>query len=276
MDNIEDIHTSEAFSNSWVNCFSSSPYALRQVREWLSPVALEGLSRCRVCELGCGNGGLLQHVAPFSSEKVTGVDLGRSVEMAKQTFREMGINNVDFIREDIFSFSHNYANAFDFVYCIGVLHHMKNPGEGFQAVVRATRPGGRFHCWVYGYEGNLLIRTCVEPLRRITSKLPWWLNKYAVALPLSVPFFMVSQIIKLVSADKLHRYLPLYEYFMWIGDYSFSFHHHVVFDQLVSPQTIYIKKEVIENWLCQPELENTYIVSRNANSWKFGGVKKKQ
>jgi SAM-dependent methyltransferase len=273
MNDVADLKTAEAFSDSWVNCFSPSPYTLIQVREWFEPIKLEALAGKKVCELGCGNGGLLQYVARFS-RTVTGVELGRCVEIAKENFRRMKIDHVDFIQEDILSFADGHPDVYDLVYCIGVLHHMKDPEEGFGAVVRSTRPGGRFHCWVYGYEGNFLIRTLLEPLRRIASRLPWWLNKYALALPLAIPFFLMSQVVKRLRRDPFERLVPLYGYLQWIGGYRFAFHHHVAFDQLVSPQTTYIRRETIAAWLDRPDLENTYILPRNGNSWKFGGMRR--
>jgi SAM-dependent methyltransferase len=270
---VTDLKTAEAFSSSWINCFSASPYTLREVREWLAPVPLERLAGKKVCEMGCGNGGLLQHVAPFTTEIATGVELGRSIETARENFGTMGLTRCRFIQQDLVAFAAAHPGEFDFVYCIGVLHHMQDPGEGFRAVLRATRPGGRFHCWVYGYEGNLPIRTFLEPVRRMASRLPWRLNKYGLALPLAVPFFILSQSVKGLRDDLFRRWIPLYDYLQWIGNYPFAFHHHVAFDQLVSPQTAYLRKETIEQWLCRPDVADTYILSRNGNSWKFGGTK---
>lgn len=268
-----DLKTAEAFSDSWVNCFSHSPYTLAQVRDWFHPVPLETLARKRVCEMGCGNGGLLQHVARYTSERATGVELGRSIDTAKENFKRMNLGHVDFVKEDIPAFSAAHAEEFDFVYCIGVLHHMEDPREGFRAVVRAAKPGGNVHCWVYGHEGNFLIRTVLEPLRKIASRLPWQLNKYAVALPLAIPFFLASRSVKGWGRHIL-KGAPLYDYLDWIGDYSFAFHHHVAFDQLVSPRTAYIRKETIGEWLREADLDAPYITARNGNSWKFGGTKK--
>jgi SAM-dependent methyltransferase len=270
---MKDTKTAEAFSDSWNNCFSGSPYTLAQVREWFSPLDMEELAGRKVCEMGCGNGGLLQYVARFS-QSVTGVELGRCVNVARENFRRMKLDHVVFARQDIPSFAATHRGAYDFVYCIGVLHHMQDPRQGFEAVVRATRPGGRFHCWVYGYEGNALIRTAVEPLRRLASRLPWWLNKYGLALPLAVPFFLASQGVKRLPRTPFTRLGPLAGYLRWIADYRFAFHHHVAFDQLVSPRTVYLRRETIAAWLARLDLEKTYLLPRNGNSWTFGGVKR--
>ena len=68
-------------------------------------------------------------------------------------------------------------------------------------------------------------------------------------------------------------HLPLYRYMLWIGKRNLSFHHHVAFDQLVTPMTHYITKQRVEKWLSDERVEpgSTYIEFRNKNGWKFGG-----
>ena len=113
--NSEDFETAKAFSNSWRHCFSASPYSIKQVIEWLDPVVLTDLSNSTVCELGCGNGGLLQYIARYTEKEAIGVDLGRSIEVARGNFERMNIRNVDFVRDDLRSFSFAHAGGFDFV-----------------------------------------------------------------------------------------------------------------------------------------------------------------
>jgi SAM-dependent methyltransferase len=166
--------------------------------------------------------------------------------------------------------------AFDFVYCIGVLHHLNDPEQGFEAVLRHTRPGGRFHCWVYAEEGNGFVMRVVDPIRRRVCRLPWWVTKYAVAMPLALPYFAYAKALqgaaRLGGTDIVAK-LPLGEYSLWIARREFPFFHHVAFDQLVTPQTHYISRGTIATWLQRPEVDrdSAYILRRNGNSWKFGG-----
>ena len=48
------------------------------------------------------------------------------------------------------------------------------------------------------------------------------------------------------------------------------------FDQLVARTTAYIPRARVEVWLSDPRVEpgSSYIVLRNGNSWKFGGVRR--
>jgi SAM-dependent methyltransferase len=174
------------------------------------------------------------------------------------------------------------SDGFDVVYCIGVLHHLKDPGKGFRSVVENTRAGGAFHCWVYGKEGNALVRLVVEPTRKIASRLPWWFTKYLIATPLVAPYYIYAKLISFL--DKVApaalkaglRHLPLHDYSLWIAKRDFLFFRHVAFDQLVTPQTRYMSREEVSRWLkSDPRIDpsSTYVIRRNGNSWKFGGAK---
>jgi hypothetical protein len=119
-----------------------------------------------------------------------------------------------------------------------------------------------------------LIITLVDPIRRIASRLPWWLTKYGLATPLVAPYFAYAKLLAALPGWRFLRRAPLYEYSLWIAKREFAFFRHVAFDQLVTPQTVYIARETIDAWLkSSPRIvpESTYIAMRNGNSWKFGG-----
>ena len=69
-------------------------------------------------------------------------------------------------------------------------------GQGVEAVIANTRPDGRFHCWVYAREGNGLIICVVDPLRRITSRVPWMITKFFIAAPLATIYFIYAKLFR--------------------------------------------------------------------------------
>jgi SAM-dependent methyltransferase len=265
-----DTETAEAFAYSWNSLPEGPVYTFHQVEDWLLPLTGADITAKRVLELGCGNASLLVHLASFSPAFIEGVDLGRAVESARRNLSRGARCCWAVHQADMCTWRGEQA---DLTICIGVLHHLANPRAGFEAVLANTKPGGLFHCWVYGWEGNLPVRLLVEPIRRLASRLAPWVTKYLVALPLSIPFFLYS---KLVSALRI-KSLPMAKYMLWISDRPFRFYWHVAFDQLVTPRTIYIRRSAIESWLAEftPPIEpgTTYIHQRNGNSWKFGGRK---
>lgn len=267
----QDLKTASAFANSWNHLPKGSVYTLNQFEDWFHPIKKEDISGKNVLELGCGNGSLLTHMANWEPSFLEGVDLGDSVNSARKNMTLSNFENWRITQADLNSFR---SDGFDFVYCIGVLHHLENPKKGLNSVIANVKKGGRFHCWVYAREGNAIIIYLVEPLRRLFSRFPWWLTKYFVAIPLAVPFYFYAKMINALKNLTIIRKLPLYEYCLWIAKRELSFFRHVAFDQLVTPQTTYIDKKTIELWLSEYpyiDKESVYIIMRNGNSWKFGG-----
>lgn len=263
-----DLQTAKAFASSWNNLPAGSVYTTAQFEDWMAPLARADLEGREVLELGCGNGSLLVHACTWSPARIVGVDLGDSVRTARANVAQFACATIE--QADLVEYR---SAGFDVVYCIGVLHHLKQPHAGFASVLRNTRPGGRFHCWVYAREGNALVRLVVEPLRRVTSRLPWWFTKHLVATPLVAPYFVYAKLLRTLG-ERAPRWLPLRDYSLWIAQRGFAFFRHVAFDQLVTPQTCYLSRADLEDWLAQaPEVEpgSGYLILRNGNSWKFGG-----
>jgi SAM-dependent methyltransferase len=270
IDQPADHRTAEAFATSWNNLPEGSVYSTEQFEDWLAPLTRGDTEGKRVLELGCGGGSLLIHMAAWQPSELVGVDLGSSVDTARRNLESVGAQQFRIVQHDLTDYAGESQS--DVVYCIGVLHHLKEPRAGFDAVVRNTAPGGRFHCWVYAREGNGVVRWVVDPIRKLASRLPWRITKYGIATPLVVPFYLYAKSLNAAQWPILRR-LPLYDYSLWIAKRNFAFFRHVAFDQLVTPQTMYFPKSTIENWLMDARVDpaSTYVTFRNGNSWKFGG-----
>lgn len=266
-----DLPTAEAFAQSWNRI--GSVYTREQFLDWIAPLSPGDLRGREVIELGFGNGSLLHHAATCEPARLAGIELGDTLEQTRRNLADVAPERLELHRGDMTTAD---LGEFDVAYCIGVLHHLKQPEAGFLSVLRHTKGGGRFHCWVYAREGNAVVRLVVEPIRRLASRLPWWLTKYAVALPLVIPYYVYAKFLRIARLDgerSVLRFLPLFAYTRWIARERFGFFHHVAFDQLVTPQTAYIPRETIERWLAHSDIDpqSVYVVFRNGNSWKFGG-----
>lgn len=272
----DDRRTADAFATSWNHVGQGSVYTWEQYCDWIAPLAPGDLEGREVLELGFGNGSLLVHTASCKPRRLAGIDLGDTLTTTRANLAHVSQETaIELHRGDLTTAE---LGPFDIVYCIGVLHHLQRPEEGFASVLRHTRPGGRFHCWVYSREGNFVVRTLVEPVRWLGSRLPWRITKWGLALPLVAPYFLYAKALSWLSrrgdaGRDLADRLPLGPYSQWIAKRGFRFFHHVAFDQLVTPQTAYLERGRIERWLEDPAIEtgSTYLVARNGNSWKFGG-----
>lgn len=268
---MKDNQTAQAFATSWNNLPEGSIYTFDQFEDWFSPLTEKDIKNKKIIELGCGNASLLVHVAKWEPAVLHGVDLGDSILSANTNMLRTGFENFKIIQDDLTKFQSE--DKYDLTYSIGVIHHLFTPKDGFDAVIANTKQGGKFHCWVYAREGNKVIITLVDPIRKVASKLPWWINKYAIATPLSAIYFLYAHAITKLKLT----FMPLYSYSCWISKRNFLFFRHVAFDQLVTPQTKYIDRKTIEKWMSSCDLidqTTTYIIFRNGNSWKFGGMLK--
>lgn len=268
-----DRATAKAFSESWNRVGDGSVYTREQFLDWFDPIGPDDIEGRDVIELGFGNGSLLVHVATCRPRLLAGIELGDTIETTRRNLAAIGAS-AELHRGDL---TEANLGAFDLAYCIGVLHHLAEPERGFEAVLRHVKPGGRFHCWVYAREGNGVVRRFVEPVRRVASRLPWWLTKYGIALPLALPFFLWARIVaplsRIALIGSVVRRTPLAEYARWIAPRPFRFFRHVAFDQLVTPRTAYITRAEVAGWLAHAAVDpaSTYLIFRNGNSWKFGG-----
>lgn len=270
MNGAADARTADAFAESWKRV--ETVYTREQFLDWMAPLGPEDLRGRDVIELGFGNGSLLVHVAACEPARLAGIELGDTLAHARRLLQGAPVR-AELHRGDLTTTD---LGRFDVVYCIGVLHHLTSPVDGFRSVLRHTKPGGRFHCWVYAREGNAVIRLVVDPIRRVASRMPWWVTKYALALPLVTPFFLYAKLLRaagLLSPSSPLRWLPLFDYTRWIAEREFRFFRHVATDQLITPVTHYIGRAAVDAWLADPGIDpaSTYVIFRNGNSWKFGG-----
>jgi SAM-dependent methyltransferase len=134
--------------------------AWRSYREWLDwyratePYIYEILDRydwrgVETLEVGCGQGTLVNHLAPRGAV-VTGIDMSLgSIARARAGARELGhADRVRLLRADAERLP--FASAsFDAVLSGGVLHHTPDIRAGIAEIHRVLRPGGRVLVMLY-------------------------------------------------------------------------------------------------------------------------------
>ena len=113
-------------------------YSAEQVADWFAPITADDVRGVKVLEMGCGNGSLMVHVLRWAPAMLEGVDLGASVVSARANLEAGGRGNWVVRQADLTTYG---AGGFDVVYSIGVLHQLKAPNLGFDAVVRNVRAG---------------------------------------------------------------------------------------------------------------------------------------
>ena len=127
-----------------------------------------------------------RQVACFVKHLVA-VDFSRAIDQAATNTAEL--QNVDCVQADLLDLPLR-DGSFDFVYSLGVLHHLADTDAGLQRLVRALRPGGRLRVYLYwkrhGWKGAVL--RLVTAARRFTTRMPFPALR-AVCSVLSVGLF---------------------------------------------------------------------------------------
>ena len=125
--------------------------------------------------------------------------------------------------------------------------------------------------WVYGYENNGVVRNVVEPVRRLSTRMPPSVLR-GLAWPLALGFHGVARgVYRPLHGTAVGRKLPLDDYVASVADFSFRQNYGIVFDQLVAPTAAYIKGSELEGWFRQSGLEDVQTTHRHGNSWRGQG-----
>ncbi|MCC7569745.1 class I SAM-dependent methyltransferase [Candidatus Micrarchaeota archaeon] len=114
----------------------------------INPSDLKGK---KVLDIGCGTGEKPIYYALQGAE-VDAIDQSKeSIKVAKQKAEKLGVN-VNFICSSLFDFKYK---KYDFVFCLGVLHHTKNPKKGFDLISNAVKKNGFIEIGLYHKYGRL-------------------------------------------------------------------------------------------------------------------------
>lgn len=60
----------------------------------------------------------------------------------------------------------------DYVVSIGVIQFIPDPDPTVERCFDSLKPGGEIFFWLYSHEGNELYLTFIEPLRKLTTRIP--------------------------------------------------------------------------------------------------------
>ena len=264
---LEKESTAERFAYEWKKFSGIYPEYERQFFDFVKPVDSGFLSEKTVLDAGCGMGRFLGISSKYCRE-IIGMDLGESIDVAFANTR--GNKNVYAVQADIYK--PPFRKKFDFVYCVGVLHHLPDPKTGFSSLVKLVRPGGHIAIWVYGRENNLLLKL-MDPVRRhVFTRMPAWaLDLLAFAIML-----FLFPVIKLVyrpanetaGLRNFARFLPQNSFFYYLSGFNFEVNHSILFDQFVAPIAFYVSREEVESWLDSQPLKEKLVSRRNNNSWR--------
>lgn len=116
---------------------------------WIDITGLqpEDLKGKVVVEAGCGAGRFLEVVAPHAKQAI-GIDLSAAVEAARDNLLSR-FKSISIVQADLNHLPLRNGSV-DFIYSIGVLHHIPDTEGGIRSLVSRLKPGGEITVWLYG------------------------------------------------------------------------------------------------------------------------------
>src|SRR5678815_4472513 len=183
----KQVETALSFGFEWQRFPEMYDEWEKQFLDYMQPHAAEFFRGKKVLDAGCGNGRFAYYATKYGAE-VWAIDLGPAVEVAR---RNTHARNVHVVQADL----HNppfALESFDFIYSIGVLHHLPNPEAAFQNLLRFLKPGGVVQIYLYWKPEQRPIKAAmlsgITAARRLTTRLPHG-AVYALAYPTAMAAF---------------------------------------------------------------------------------------
>lgn len=261
--------TQDSFGFQWTNYSEMSCDFRENFLNYIHPLTTEFFKGKLGLDAGCGFGRHIYNAALFGARMV-GMDFSAAIESSRKN--TAGLKGIFLVRGDIYNppFA---LESFDFVYSIGVLHHLPDPEKGFQSLLRFVRKGGAIFIWVYSKERRMT-NMLLEWLRFFTHRIP---KRVLKALSLFcglidwglfiMPYKLLSRITPLrpvvnrFTLERIKLY-SCYPFQVCVADW---------FDRLAAPVRFYYNEDDLKGWAQRANLRNVIITPTGQYGWRLYG-----
>ncbi len=224
----------------------------------------EDLKGSHVAEIGSGAGRIVNMLLQAGASHV--IALEPSVEAMEITRENTSEHRDQITYLQVSGEQLPASRDLDYVFSVGVIHHIPDPAPVMKAAYDALRPGGKVALWLYGREGNGLYLAVIKPLRIIAKRLPHSLLA-VLSWCLYWPLLFYIGLCRMIP-------LPLQKYMTEvIGPMSPQKRRLVIYDQLNPAYAKYYKKSEAYDLVANAGFENIKIYHRHGYSWTVVGTK---
>jgi ubiquinone/menaquinone biosynthesis C-methylase UbiE len=215
--NIDPV-TVEAFGDEWskFNYFSDDEISSIAQNHYFDIVPTEYYKNKQVLDVGCGTGRWTKFVAK-DAKTVDAVDPSKAIEAAAKLLSRL--ENVRLSRTAVDNLPFE-DNSFDFVFSLGVLHHIPDTQLAMQKCVDKLKPEGHFLTYLYYRFDNrgFLFKTIFkisDMIRKFISGQPASIKNTLcdiVAIVIYMPLILLGSFFKKIGLQKIAHAIPLHFY----------------------------------------------------------------
>jgi SAM-dependent methyltransferase/uncharacterized protein YbaR (Trm112 family) len=263
--------TARSFGYEWQAFSEMLPDYESNFRWYFERFPLEAFEGALVLDAGCGTGRHTFYMARSGAREVVAMDFSQAIEVAAYNNRENP--NTHFVQADIYHPPFP-PRTFDFLYSLGVLHHLPEPERGFRTLLPLVREDGYLNIYLYwNLEGEPRWRRAalsgVTQVRRITTRLPHAMLKklsWLIAVAFEVGLVTPARTLDRFAATRpLADRVPLGHY----RKYSFRVLYTDQFDRFSAPIENRYSRAEVADWFERAGLEE--IVILGGQGWRASG-----
>jgi SAM-dependent methyltransferase/uncharacterized protein YbaR (Trm112 family) len=267
--NLDEIKrsTSSRFGYEW-NYFRD--YDCKNFAAFTAPLPADFFKGKIGLDAGCGGGRHSRAAAELGAE-IVAVDLSNSVDAAY--LNNVNNESVHVVQADIYHLPFK-DDVFDFIFSLGVLHHLPDPELGYRLLIPLLKEGGALLVWVYAYAVR---KTALELLRFVSQRLSnpsirkmayvcnlvdygVFVNLYRLLCRLPVLSFLARD----YSPPRVKEY----------ARHGFKVAYTDWFDRLSAPISNYYKRPEMLAWLERSRLIHTRLKPVEDSWWWLYGERK--
>jgi uncharacterized protein YbaR (Trm112 family)/SAM-dependent methyltransferase len=234
--------TIRSYSYQWRKFKDMFPHWEEVFRDSIAPIDSSFFQGKLGLDGGCGFGRSLFYAASYGATMI-GLDLSEAIEAARENTRHLPSAHV--VQGDIFH-PPVHRQSLDFVYSIGVLHHLPDPKQGFLSLAKLLKPEAPMFVWVYRRGRGRQI-AAFTLMRAVSTRMPLRLLNvvcFALAVAQYAAFVGPRKLLDAVGFHGIARRIP----FSLYARYPFRALHADWFDGLSVPLVNYHRPHEIAEW----------------------------
>lgn len=241
-----DLKTVQSFGEEWSKFNQFNKNEIEQIGKDYFDIADMITSKMVVLDIGCGSGRWTNYLSP-RVKFIEAIDPSHSVYFAAKCLSGLKNTRVTHASVNHIPFQ---DNSFDFVFSLGVLHHLPDTFQAIQHCYTKTKSGGWFLLYLYYNLENrgIIFRSLFNvstQFRKVISSFPSSLKHLLCELIAGIIYWPLAKFSLLVSffSEKIAKNIPLSYY----RKTSFFIMRNDALDRFGTPlEKRFSKKEITE------------------------------